>query len=168
MLSPVLPKGIHRGSDAPTGRYGYRQRNGCRYGCARGRVFYAAGGDDLQTTRPYRVSIKQPLGIVLAEDAKNRRIVVEEVVPGGNADQEGSVQVGDVLSGCSGVTLKEAKLSGSFEKEGYGQRPYDNWEVIWVDCEGLKYETVMAALKSNNPRWGISTITLELKRSSAE
>jgi hypothetical protein len=71
------------------------------------------------------------------------------------------------LVGCSGVVLKEAKLSGSFEKEGYGQRPYDNWETVWVDARGLQYETVMSALRSNNPRWGINTITLELQKVSS-
>ena len=110
------------------------------------------------------MTIRQPLGIVLAEDAKNGRIVVEEVVSGGNAARDGRVAVGDVLTGCQAVTLKEAKMSGSFEKEGYGARPYDNWERIWVDAVGLQYETVMSALSSNNPRWGISSIELELEQ----
>ena len=26
---------------------------------------------------------------------------------------------------------------GQYEKEGYGQRPYDNWETIMLDCEKL-------------------------------
>lgn len=111
-----------------------------------------------------KVTIKQPLGIVLAEDVKNNCIFVEEIEPGSNAEEH-DVSVGDVLVGCSGVVLKEAKFSGSFEKEGYGQRPYDNWETIWVDTRGLQYETVMSALRSNNPRWGIRTITLELQKS---
>lgn len=100
----------------------------------------------------------------MAEDAKNGRILVDEIVEGGNADRDGRVRVGDVLVGCQAVTLKEAKLSGSFEKEGYGARPYDNWETIWVDTVGLRYETVISALTSNNPRWGISSIELELER----
>jgi hypothetical protein len=91
-------------------------------------------------SRRYRVTIRQPLGIVLAEDAKNGRIVVEEVVSGGNAARDGRVAV------------------------GYGARPYDNWERIWVDAVGLQYETVMSALSSNNPRWGISSIELELEQ----
>ena len=129
--------------------------------CRRGVVPAAgAGGSE----RRYRVTIRQPLGIVLAEDAKNGRIVVEEVVSGGNAARDGRVAVGDVLTGCQAVTLKEAKMSGSFEKEGYGARPYDNWERIWVDAVGLRYETVMSALSSNNPRWGISSIELELEQ----
>lgn len=116
-----------------------------------------------QEARTVKVTIKQPLGIILAEDVKNNCIFVEEIEPGSNAEEH-DIHVGDVLVGCSGVVLKEAKLSGSFEKEGYGQRPYDNWETIWVDTRGLQYETVMSALRSNNPRWGINTITLELLR----
>lgn len=111
-----------------------------------------------------KVTIKQPLGITLAENVSESLVFVESIDPGSNADKSGQVSVGDVLVGCSGVVLKEAKLSGSFEKEGYGQRPYDNWETVYFDCRGKKYETIMAALSSNNPRWGINTITLGLKK----
>lgn len=106
--------------------------------------------------------MKQPLGIVLAEDVANRRIVVEEILPGGNADKLGRIAVGDVLVGCSAVTLKEG--SDKLEKEGYGARPYVNWTEVWIPTEGLEFDTVMAALGSNNPRWGIFTIELELER----
>lgn len=126
------------------------------------RASQSSGGE----VKTVKVTIKQPLGIVLAEDVENNCIFVEEIEPGSNA-QEHDVTVGDVLVGCSGVVLKEAKLSGSFEKEGYGQRPYDNWETVWVDARGLQYETVMSALRSNNPRWGINTITLELQKVSS-
>lgn len=111
-----------------------------------------------------RVTIKQPLGITLAENVPDNLVFVESIQPGSNADESGLISVGDILVGCSGVVLKEAKLSGSFEKEGYGQRPYDNWETVYFDCRGKQYETVMAALTSNNPRWGITTITLGLKK----
>lgn len=129
--------------------------------CRGSLVLARSSGESLPTVK---VTIKQPLGIILAEDVQNNCIFVEEIEPGSNAEEHGGVDVGDVLVGCSGVVLKEAKLSGSFEKEGYGQRPYDNWETIWVDARGLKYETIMSALRSNNPRWGISTITLELQK----
>lgn len=111
-----------------------------------------------------RVTIKQPLGITLAENVTDKLVFVESIEPGSNADKNGQVSVGDILVGCSGVVLKEAKLSGSFEKEGYGQRPYDNWETVYFDCRGKQYDTIMAALSSNNPRWGINTITLGLKK----
>jgi hypothetical protein len=41
-----------------------------------------------------------------------------------------------VLTRCSAVMLKAGK-EGQYEREGYGQRPYDNWETIMFDCEGL-------------------------------
>ena len=47
---------------------------------------------------------------------------------GGNAEKSGKVQVGDVLSRCSATVLKSGK-EGEFEAEGYGKRPYDNWET---------------------------------------
>lgn len=46
----------------------------------------------------------------------------------------------------------QAGKEGQYEREGYGQRPYDNWERIMVPCEGLKFDTVMSAMKSNNER----------------
>jgi hypothetical protein len=36
---------------------------------------------------------------------------------------------------CSATVLKAGK-GGEYEKEGYGQRPYDNWEKVMFDCEG--------------------------------
>ena len=36
---------------------------------------------------------------------------------------------------CSAYVLKSGK-EGDFEREGYGQRPYTNWEQIMFDCEG--------------------------------
>ncbi|KIZ04293.1 hypothetical protein MNEG_3669 [Monoraphidium neglectum] len=35
---------------------------------------------------------------------------------------------------------------------------------IMIDTEGLKFETVMSALKSNNERWGFKTVTLVIRR----
>lgn len=45
------------------------------------------------------------------------------------------LQVGDVLDQCSAIVLKAGK-EGQYEKEGYGQRPYDNWETVMIDCNG--------------------------------
>jgi hypothetical protein len=45
------------------------------------------------------------------------------------------LQVGDVLDQCSAVVLKAGK-EGQYEREGYGQRPYDNWETVMIDCNG--------------------------------
>lgn len=105
------------------------------------------------------------------------------------------MQVGDVLTRCSAVLLKAGK-EGEFQREGHGQRPYDNFEQVtavcaaapgmvlsggpmlsiqpwpffvqvWFDCSGKKFDTVMAALGSNSERWGIFNIQLEFQRSES-
>lgn len=67
--------------------------------------------------------------------------MVEEIVAGGNADKAGRVQVGDVVRKCSATVLKAGK-EGQYESEGYGQRPFDNWEVIMFDCDGQVWRVV--------------------------
>lgn len=98
--------------------------------------------------------------------------------------------MGDKLIRCSATVLKSGNDYVS-AKEGYGDRPYDNWEVVMFDCRGEDFNTgdghammlhpqrqglsagnrcsrallaVMSALGSNNPRWGINEITIELQR----
>lgn len=64
----------------------------------------------------------------------------------------------------SATVLKSSDKSGQYEREGYGQRVYDNWETIDFDCTGQSFDTVMAAIASNNERWGIKNVTLTLQR----
>ena len=63
----------------------------------------------------------------------------------------------------SATVLKSGK-EGSYEREGYGQRPYDNWEMVEFDCTGQTFDVVLAAIGSNNERWGINKVTLTLRR----
>ena len=75
------------------------------------------------------VTLRRPLGIVFAERGAagaSAGVFVEELVRGGNAEKAG-VRVGDVLARVSATVLKDGK-EGQFEKEGYGQRPYTNWD----------------------------------------
>ena len=44
------------------------------------------------------VKLKRPLGIVLAEDTKAKRVFVEELAQGGNAEKSGRVAVGDIVT----------------------------------------------------------------------
>lgn len=67
---------------------------------------------------------------------------------------------------CSATVLKAGK-EGEFESEGYGKRPYENWDTIMFDCRKQEFKTVMSALKSNNERWGIMSVTLVLERPEA-
>ncbi|KAG2445126.1 hypothetical protein HYH02_008992 [Chlamydomonas schloesseri] len=113
-----------------------------------------------------RVTIRKPLGLVFEQAKEGGPIFVAEVTAGGNADKSGAVAVGDILSRCSAVVLKAGK-EGRYENEGYGERPYDNWETIEYDCEGKEFKTVMTALKSNNERWGKMDVTLVLRSPTA-
>lgn len=137
------------------------------------RVAAAAGpaADPVQGQQPEQAAVEQrsvtlrkPVGVVFAQN-KTGPVFVEELTAGGNADKSGLVQVGDVLSQCSAVVLKAGK-EGQYEREGYGQRPYDNWETIMFDCENQEFKTVMSALKSNNERWGFMNVTLVFRRPS--
>ncbi|GBF90493.1 hypothetical protein Rsub_03489 [Raphidocelis subcapitata] len=126
----------------------------------------AAGGAPAPPGRRYEVTLPKPVGVVFSQKPGGP-VFIEEVVAGGNADKAG-LKPGDVLSSCSAYTLKAGK-EGRYEREGYGDRPYDNWERVDIECEGLEFKTVMAALKSNNDRrvallWGIKTVTLVVRR----
>eukprot|EP00197_Chlamydomonas_leiostraca_P008785 CAMPEP_0202865750 /NCGR_PEP_ID=MMETSP1391-20130828/6334_1 /ASSEMBLY_ACC=CAM_ASM_000867 /TAXON_ID=1034604 /ORGANISM="Chlamydomonas leiostraca, Strain SAG 11-49" /LENGTH=166 /DNA_ID=CAMNT_0049545627 /DNA_START=147 /DNA_END=647 /DNA_ORIENTATION=+ len=111
----------------------------------------------------YQLTLKKPVGLVFAQKPSGGPVYVEEVTPGGIADKTGKVQVGDVLSKCSAVVLKSGK-EGEYEREGYGQTLYTNWDKVMFDCEGQEFNTVMSALKSNNARWGIMDVTLVFRR----
>ncbi|CAL8462458.1 g1991 [Coccomyxa elongata] len=119
--------------------------------------------EDRTSYRLIEVTLRKPMGLVLAEAKDRKAVVVEEIVKGGNAEQSGQVSVGDVVSKCSATVLKAGK-GGEYEKEGYGQRPYDNWEKVMFDCDGEDFDTVMAAIGSNTERWGIFSVSLVLKR----
>lgn len=108
------------------------------------------------------VTLKKPLGLVLAE-RKGGGVFVEEIIEGGHADMSGEVRVGDIISACSAVVLKSGS-EGKYESEGYGQRPYDDWDRIWFEAEGQDFKTVMSAIGSNNERWGYNSVDLRLKR----
>ncbi|KAK9817816.1 hypothetical protein WJX72_002663 [[Myrmecia] bisecta] len=114
-------------------------------------------------SKVYEVTLRKPLGMVLAEDRVGGATIVEELVPGGNADKSGVVAAGDVVKRCSAYVLKAGKES-EFQSKGHGARPYDNWERIMFDCTGQDFKTVMSAISSNNERWGIFNVTLELLR----
>lgn len=124
--------------------------------------------------RNYAVTLRKPLGLVLEEKPSTREVYVAEVVhrphrqsgpqrvvPGGNADKGGAIQPGDLLRRCSATTLK-GDTSGS--DVGHGEYLYNNWSRTMIDCKGLAFDTIMAAIASNNERWGIFDVELELER----
>lgn len=62
-------------------------------------------------------------------------IFVEEVVPGGNGDQQGQIKPGDVLVACSATVLKAGgprRGSGCVCVGGGGSAA--GWAVVWLWC----------------------------------
>lgn len=110
----------------------------------------------------FSVTLRKPMGMVLAE-GKNGEVFVESLVEGGNAAEEGSIQVGDVVRQTRAYVLKEGK-SGEYAKRGHGARPFEDYIPIMFDCDGEDFKTVMAAIASNNERWGIFEVELSLSR----
>lgn len=109
-----------------------------------------------------QLTIKKPLGLVLSEKKPSGEVFIEEITKGGNAEATGKVQVGDVVAKTSAIVLKSGK-DGSMSA-GHGDRLYDNWETVEFDCTGQDFNTVLAAIGSNNERWGIKNVTLTLQR----
>lgn len=66
---------------------------------------------------------------------------VEELVKGGRAEKAG-VQVGDILLEVSAVTLVAGK-EGQYAQNGYGDRPFDNFNRAMMSCVGQDFDTVM-------------------------
>ena len=69
----------------------------------------------------YAVELKKPLGMFLAND-KNGNIFVEELVPGGAAEQSGLISVGDRLIATSAIVFNsEMDYGGVSVKKGEEQ-----------------------------------------------
>eukprot|EP00960_Hanusia_phi_P035427 751704-Hanusia_phi.AAC.5 len=113
-----------------------------------------------------KLRVGKPLGVVLEEVREGKGAVVVSVKEGSNADKSG-VRVGDEVVACSATTLKAGK-DGAYERTGYGGRPFDNWDIIMFPCEDQPFEAIMAAIASNNERWGITSVTLVVRRNDQE
>jgi hypothetical protein len=60
----------------------------------------------------------------------------------------------------TGLVLVARHWQGQYEGEGYGQRPYDNWETVMIDCNGrvsqpsqrtaFKYTTVVTKVPQSS------------------
>ncbi|CAG9466788.1 unnamed protein product [Pedinophyceae sp. YPF-701] len=125
-------------------------------------------GEDLKEPLPaglISAQVRKPLGIVLGERGRGGEVFVEEITPGGNAEKNGVLKEGDVLVRVSATILK--KDGDPTLEEGYGVRPYTNWQRVMFDCRGVDFNTVMSAIGSNNERWGINDVYMEVVRGSA-
>ena len=83
----------------------------------------------------FSIELQKPLGLILGTTA-DLGAVVEDIVPGGNADKHGNVQVGDMIS-------KVKTIDG------------------FVDCENMDFDVIISLLAEAS-----STVELELKRGS--
>ena len=70
----------------------------------------AAASPPVPAAQTIRLTLRKPLGLVLAErPGPPAEVFIEEIAPGGNADKDGRLAVGDTLVGCSAVILKAGK-----------------------------------------------------------
>lgn len=125
----------------------------------------AAAGEQGDGQQRINVTLRKPMGMVLAE-GKDGNVFVESITEGGNAAEDGSIKVNDIVRRTSAYVLKEGK-SGEYAKRGHGARPFEDYVPIMFECDGEDFKTVMAAIASNNERWGIFNVELELSRPAA-
>lgn len=69
-----------------------------------------------------QVTIRKPLGLVLGEAERGGAVVVEEIVQGGNAEQTGVVQVGDVVSRCGFDKAQQGLFMSACNIETHAQQ----------------------------------------------
>eukprot|EP00892_Ulva_mutabilis_P002348 jgi/Ulvmu1/12113/UM084_0039.1 len=109
----------------------------------------------------FLLTLPKPMGMVLGESS-DKFVKVEELAKGGRAERAG-VQVGDIVLEVSAVTLTAGK-EGLYEKNGYGDRPFDNFNRSMMSCIGQDFDTVMNAIASNNERWGFRDVEIIILR----
>ena len=97
----------------------------------------------------YEVRLPKPLGIVFEEIDSGSGLYVQDLVEGGNADREGTVQKDDVLVGITAVKIVGAK----FERR-------------LIPCRGFDFDTMVGAIESNDPKWGCYDVVLMMERPS--
>lgn len=97
----------------------------------------------------YEVSTVKPLGIVFEEIEIGRGVIVTDIVEGGTADNQGVVQVGDILIGVTAIKVVGAK-----------------WERRLIPARDLSFDTVVNAIGSNEMKWGCEDVVLQFERPS--
>jgi len=103
----------------------------------------------------YTVNISKPLGLVMEETASGF-IRVAEVLPGGNAERIGLIQVGDIVIATSGNVKTTEQYYGDVRVQGGEKR-------VRILCKGESFDTVMAAIGSH---LASDLVSLEFQRCS--
>lgn len=95
----------------------------------------------------YEVRLEKPLGIIFEEIDIGRGLYVQELVPGGHADVDGTVLAGDILVGITAVKIVGAK-----------------YERRLIPARNFDFDTMVGAVESNNPKWGCNDVILAFER----
>ena len=97
--------------------------------------------DEFPGCSRYSVSLSKPLGIVLEENKTTGTITVAEIVPGGSAEKDGTVGVGDILIATNGLVKTTSQTYGEVVVQGGEQ-------IVRMPVRGEKFDTVLAAIGS--------------------
>ena len=119
----------------------------------------------LQLAGSYTVRLPKPLGIVFEEVAPGEAqgVLVAGLVEGGNAENDGRVLVGDKLLRASAVSFAGQSALVTL---GAGQQ-FTSFERQLIPCTALDFETIMAAIGSNEGRYGYTDVVLSLAHTDA-
>ena len=105
------------------------------------------------------VTVERPLGIVFEErvDGVYTKIVVDEILPGSNAEKSGDVRVGDVLR----ITTAVFNVPGVVDVTAWLNPPKaTNCKAFFV-CEQKGFDKVMSAIQSRRRPGGHSGRPME-------
>ena len=116
--------------------------------------YYAGAAPGSLAEGVYEVVLKRPLGIEFEEDGPligKSGVSVIGVVDGSNAARDGTVQAGDKLIGVTAVQFQGAK-----------------WERKLFNCRKWGFEQVVDAIGSNDAKFDIYDVILQLEREAGE
>ena len=115
--------------------------------------YYIAAAPGSLPDNVFEVTLKRPLGIQFEEDGPiigKNGVSVIGVVDGGNAAKDGTVQAGDKLVGVTAVQFIGSK-----------------WERKMFDARKWDFDTVVDAIGSNEEKFDIYDVVLQLERTSS-
>mmetsp|Transcript_35921 Transcript_35921/g.86703 ORF Transcript_35921/g.86703 Transcript_35921/m.86703 type:complete len:215 (-) Transcript_35921:159-803(-) len=95
----------------------------------------------------YEVPLAKPCGILFEEIEAGRGCYIQDLVEGGNAARQGSLQPNDVLVGLTAVQISGAK-----------------WERRMIPARKFGFDMVVSAIGSNEARWGCNNVILMVER----
>jgi len=95
----------------------------------------------------YEVALPRPLGIAFEEVEPGRGVLVDFVVEGSNAEKSGVVQPGDIL-----IAVTACKVFGA------------RYERKLLPAVGMDFDTIMAAIGSNEARWKCKDVVLQFMK----